>query len=85
MPRKAAAFAPPQPLITEDPFEVVQHPEVDIVVELFGGTGYCQKARLFTRHRAWQACGSTANKKLLAEYGNEIFALGRAEECDGAV
>ena len=35
---KARAACPPETLITADPFEVVRHPEVDIVAEVFGGT-----------------------------------------------
>jgi len=51
----------------------VQRDDVDIVVELYGGTEIAKDAVL-------QAIGNgkhivTANKKLLAEYGNEIFAL----------
>lgn len=62
----------PDALFTTDPFEVVEHPDVDIVVELFGGT-------VQARDLVLRAIGNgkhvvTANKKLLAEFGNEIFA-----------
>ena len=70
---KGCRICPPQTLITEDPFEVVQHPEVDIVVELFGGTDIAKKLVLTAIEHGKHVV--TANKKLLAEYGNEIFAL----------
>ncbi|MDO4248794.1 MAG: homoserine dehydrogenase [Neisseria sp.] len=72
----ARRFCPKETLITADPFEVARHPEVDVVVELFGGTEIAKDLVLEAI-----GCGKhvvTANKKLLAEYGNEIFA--KAEE-----
>lgn len=63
----------PDAAFVKDPFELVGRDDVDIVVELFGGTGAAKDAVL-------KAIGHgkhivTANKKLLAEYGNEIFPL----------
>ncbi|EGZ47595.1 homoserine dehydrogenase [Neisseria wadsworthii] len=65
-----------QTLMTTDPFEVVKHPEVDVVVELFGGTEIAKDLVLEAINQGKHVV--TANKKLLAEYGNEIFA--KAEE-----
>ena len=56
-----------------DPFELVRHPDVDIVVELFGGTQIAKDLVLEAVENGKHVV--TANKKLLAEYGNEIFAL----------
>ncbi|QYF92219.1 homoserine dehydrogenase [Massilia sp. PAMC28688] len=58
--------------IVTDPFLVVDHPEIDIVVELIGG---CDTAK----ELVLRAIGNgkhvvTANKALLALHGNEIFA-----------
>ncbi len=58
--------------LTDDAFAVVADPEVDIVVELIGGTGVAKDLVL-------RAIGNgkhvvTANKALLATHGNEIFA-----------
>ncbi|MDO4878397.1 MAG: homoserine dehydrogenase [Neisseria sp.] len=73
---KARAACPPETLIAADPFEVVRHPEVDIVAEVYGGTETAKElVSEAIRHGKHIV---TANKKLLAEYGNEIFAL--AEE-----
>ena len=46
---------------------------MDIVVELFGGTDIAKKLVLTAIEHGKHVV--TANKKLLAEYGNEIFAL----------
>ncbi|WP_304334753.1 homoserine dehydrogenase [Conchiformibius steedae] len=62
----------PDALFTTDPFEVVSHPEVDIVVELFGGSDTAKDLVLQAIENGKHVV--TANKKLLAEYGNEIFA-----------
>ncbi|WP_315361132.1 homoserine dehydrogenase [Neisseria bacilliformis] len=70
---KACALCPDGTRITADPFEVVRHPEVDIVVELFGGTGIA-KELVFEAVRHGKHI-VTANKKLLAEHGGELFAL----------
>ena len=73
---KARAVCPPETLITADPFEVVRHPEVDIVAEVFGGTEAAKELVLEAIRHSKHVV--TANKKLLAEYGSEVFAL--AEE-----
>lgn len=58
--------------VTRDIFDVVENPEIDIVVELIGGTttalDLVKKAISNGKHVI------TANKALIAEYGNEIFA-----------
>ena len=66
----------PNAAFIKDPFELVQQQDVDVVVELFGGTGIAKDAVLKAIENSKHIV--TANKKLLAEYGNEIFPL--AEE-----
>lgn len=63
----------PAELLTDDPDRVLADPEVDIVVEIMGGTG---KAGLLVR-RALELGKHvvTANKALIAEHGDEILAL----------
>ena len=60
-------------LLTTDVSQVLGNPDIDIVVELVGGTGFAKEVVT----RALQAGQSvvTANKKLLAEYGRELFPL----------
>jgi homoserine dehydrogenase len=58
--------------VIDDAFAVVDNPDIDIVVELIGGTGVSKqlilKAILNGKHIV------TANKALLAQHGNEIFS-----------
>ena len=58
--------------VVGDPFAVVDHPDIDIVVELIGG--YQLPFELVMRAIANGKHVVTANKALLALHGNEIFA-----------
>jgi homoserine dehydrogenase len=58
--------------LTTDPFQVVDDPEVDIIVELIGG--YDPASELVFRAMNNGKHVVTANKALIAMYGNEIFA-----------
>jgi homoserine dehydrogenase len=58
--------------LVEDPFEVVNNPEIDIVIELIGG--YDQALELVMRAIDNGKHVVTANKALIALHGNEIFA-----------
>lgn len=62
-------------VLTTRPDEVVENPDIEVVVELMGGTD-------FTRTLVLKAIANgkhlvTANKALIALHGNEIFALAR--------
>ena len=61
-----------QTRLTADPMEVVNHPDVEIVVEVIGGTTLAKD--LVMRAIANGKHVVTANKALLAEHGNEVFA-----------
>ena len=63
--------------LVDDPFLVVNHPDIDVVVEVIGGTG-------IARDLVLQAIANgkhvvTANKALLAVHGSEIFAAAHAQ------
>ncbi len=58
--------------LTQDPFQVVDNPEVDIVIELIGGAETALE--LVMRAIANGKHVVTANKALIALHGNEIFA-----------
>ncbi len=58
--------------VTSDAFEVVNAPDIDIVVELIGGTGIARELVLKAIENGKHVV--TANKALLATHGNEIFA-----------
>ena len=61
--------------MTADPKEVTDHPDIDIVVELIGGLEISRD--VVQRSLANGKHVVTANKALIAEHGNEIFALAR--------
>ncbi|MDP1672693.1 MAG: homoserine dehydrogenase [Burkholderiales bacterium] len=63
--------------VTADANEVVNDPEIDIVVELIGGYGVAKD--LMLKAIATGKHVVTANKALLALHGNEIFAAARAK------
>ena len=58
--------------LTEDGFEVVNDPQVDIVVELIGGEEPAKRLILTALANGKHVV--TANKALIAKHGNEIFA-----------
>lgn len=66
----------PQEMLTDNPYDVVNNPEVDVVVELIGGVNpawdFISTAIKNGKHIV------TANKELLAKKGEELFNL--AEE-----
>lgn len=66
----------PEGLLTDNPFEIVNDPSIDVLVELIGGTEpaweYISTAIKNGKHIV------TANKELLAKKGEELFNL--AEE-----
>ena len=75
--KKARAAVGESMPVVSDPFEVVNNPDIDIVVEVIGGTS-------LARQLVMQAISNgkhvvTANKALLAEHGNEIFSAAHAK------
>jgi homoserine dehydrogenase len=76
-PSRPRDIALPADLITTDWQELVQDPDIQVVVELIGGTttAYDLVCAALRAHKIVV----TGNKALLAERGQELFAL--AEEC----
>ena len=64
-------FSVPDDVLTTDASSVIADESVQIVVETIGGTGIAKKLVLDALNA--KKCVVTANKKLLAEYGREIF------------
>lgn len=58
--------------VSRDIFEVIKDPDVHIVVELIGGTTVSKDLVMGAIEQGKDVV--TANKALIAEYGNEIFA-----------
>ncbi len=63
--------------VTRDIFAVADNPEIDILVELIGGTTVAKD--LVLRAIANGKHVVTANKALIAHHGNEIFAAANAK------
>jgi homoserine dehydrogenase len=63
--------------VTRDIFDVVNNPDIDIVVELIGGTTVAKDIVLKAVDNGKHVV--TANKALIAEFGNEIFAKAKAK------
>lgn len=62
--------------VTRDIFDVVNNPDVDVVVELIGGVDIARELVLKAIENGKHVV--TANKALIAEFGNEIFSLAKA-------
>ncbi len=75
-PNKAREFPVPSDLVTTDLDELISDPEIDIVVELIGGTD--RAFQLVKDALKAKKIVVTGNKALLADHGKELFAL--AEE-----
>ena len=75
---KARRLVGKRATVTADALEVVNHPDIDIVVELIGGTTIAKdlilKAIANGKHIV------TANKALIARHGNEIFAAAQKKD-----
>ena len=70
----------PKDVLTTDAAVAIADPEIQIIVETIGGTGIAKKFVLDALNA--KKCVVTANKKLLAEYGREIFDTAKANGVD---
>ena len=70
----------PGEVLTTDAAAAIADPEIQIIVETIGGTGVAKKFVLDALNA--KKCVVTANKKLLAEYGREIFDTAKANGVD---
>jgi homoserine dehydrogenase len=64
-------------LLTTNPMEVVENPDVDVIVEVMGGMQ--PASSLIRRALALGKPVITANKALIAHEGNELFALAQSK------
>lgn len=64
-------------VLTTDPYEVVNSPDVDVVVELIGGDTLAKELVLKAIANGKHVV--TANKALIALHGNEIFSAASAQ------
>ncbi len=63
--------------VTRDIFDVVRNPNVDVVIELIGGTTIAKELVEAAIENGKHVV--TANKALVAEFGNELFAKAEAK------
>lgn len=63
--------------LSDNPDDVVCAPDIDIVVELMGGTDLAKQAVLSAINNGKHVV--TANKALIAVHGNEIFAAAQSQ------
>lgn len=73
-------FDLPQEILTTDAMEVINDPEIGIVIELIGGTTIAKKFVLDAL--AAKKSVVTANKALLAEHGPELMAAAETAGVD---
>ncbi len=76
--QKDRGVAVPKEILTSDGFEAID--ASDVVVELVGGTGYAKELILEALKRGKPVV--TANKALLAEHGEELFAAAEKSKAD---
>ena len=67
-------------VLTTDPAHVLDAPDIDVVIELIGGTTVAKDFILRALSNGKPVV--TANKALLAEHGAEIFAAAKASKAD---
>ncbi|MFC5469455.1 homoserine dehydrogenase [Cohnella suwonensis] len=66
--------------LTEDPWEIVRNPDIDVIVEVMGGITTTKDYILEALERGKHVV--TANKDLMALHGQEILAKAREKGCD---
>jgi homoserine dehydrogenase len=74
---KAAQVVGPNVALVSDPFALVRHPDIDVVVEVMGGVVLARELVLEAIAQGKHVV--TANKALLATHGTEIFAAADAQ------
>jgi len=65
----------PKEILTTDIADIINDPQIDIVVELIGGINPAKEFISLALKKGKNIV--TANKALLAEHGNELFALAK--------
>jgi homoserine dehydrogenase len=76
-PRKGRGVRIPSSLLTRDSAKLVRDARIDVIVELIGGTEPARRLVLAALKSGKDVV--TANKALLAEHGDEIFACAAKE------
>ncbi len=77
---KARSVAIDRTKLTEDPWDVIRDPEIDVIIEVMGGIEHTKAYILEALSRGKHVV--TANKDLMALHGPEILAAARENRCD---
>ncbi len=72
-PTRKRAVKIPASLFTKDAYDLINDPEIDVIIELVGGTKIAKKFVIDALKAGKHVV--TANKALLAHHGKEIFGL----------
>jgi homoserine dehydrogenase len=72
------AIAPEQ--LTEDAYDIINDPTIDVIIEVIGGTTLAKQYILDALEQGKHIV--TANKDLMAQYGAEVTAKAKAKGCD---
>jgi homoserine dehydrogenase len=75
--KRAEALVKGRAKVVGDAKQVVNDPEIDVIIELIGGYGIAKELVLAAINNGKHVV--TANKALLAVHGNEIFAAAQAK------
>lgn len=67
-------------ILTEDPWEVINDPTIDVIVEVMGGVEFTKQYILSALEKGKHVV--TANKDLIAQHGPEILAKAEEKRCD---
>jgi len=67
-------------MLTEDPWEVINDPNIDVIVEVMGGVELTLEYILAALERGKHIV--TANKDLIAQHGPKILAKAAEKRCD---
>jgi len=67
-------------MLTTDPYSIVNDPEIDIVIELIGGTKPAKDLILKALNNKKHVV--TANKEIMSQYGKELFEAANKNEVD---
>lgn len=79
-PRREAELGLPAGSFTTDAFDLINDPEIDIIIELIGGTGVARDVVLAALESGKSVV--TANKMLMAAHGQEVMDLAEAKGVD---
>ena len=72
-PNRKRAVKIPKKLFTKDAYELINNPDIDIIIELVGGTKIDKKFVIDSLKAGKHVV--TANKALICEYGKELDAI----------